>query len=114
LNVDPNKSSLIKVFSTKNKDTALDENLNSNKLGDNKNNDKRNKNSQDLIDTNVESDPEYDSTLNINIKKEVDILKLIKTEEQSDQTKVETDSNHKNTNKINGKITLFKKNKVNN
>lgn len=69
--MEPNKGSLIKVFSSKNKEYSA------------KDDDNKDKKSQDMIDTNVESDPEYDSSLNINIKKEVDITKLVKTEENA-------------------------------
>lgn len=64
------------MFSTKNKE-------NSSKNKDDKGNTlNQDTNAQDHIETNVESQSEYDSSLNINIKKEVDILKLVKTEEQ--------------------------------
>lgn len=79
LNVEPNKGSLIKVFSTKNKEPSSTKNKDID--GKNASNDKK---SQDMIETNVESQSEYDSTLNINIKKEVDILKLLKTEDQGE------------------------------
>lgn len=79
LNVEPNKGSLIKVFSTKNKEPSSTKNKDID--GVNASSDKK---SQDMIETNVESQSEYDSTLNINIKKEVDILKLLKTEDQGE------------------------------
>jgi len=67
---------LIKVFSSKNKEPTS-------KKDDDYYKDSKDKKSQDMIDTNVESDVECDSSLNINIKKEVDISKLVKKEENA-------------------------------
>jgi len=72
LNVEPNKGSLIKVFSTKNnKDNSTKKDENGIIISN------QDKKSQDMIETDVD-----DSSLNINIKKEVDMLKIVKTEEQ--------------------------------
>lgn len=67
---------MIKVFSSKNKEPTS-------KKDDDYYKDSKDKKSQDMIDTNVESDVECDSSLNINIKKEVDISKLVKKEENA-------------------------------
>jgi len=62
---------LIKVFSSKNKEPTS-------KKDDDYYKDSKDKKSQDMIDTNVESDVNCDSSMNINIKKEVEISKLVK------------------------------------
>lgn len=92
---------MIKVFSSKNKEPTS-------KKDDDYYKDSKDKKSQDMIDTNVESDVECDSSLNINIKKEVDISKLVKKEENAGEIELYKGNNNKPKEYLdeNGKIQL--------